>query len=146
MAKGTRVSALRQAKASNSGGSVSNGFNGEEHAVQVVFDDNTALRYRIKGTQMYVENWGSNISPFGNADSNTYDVPVNQAEILMNNAKNMGAKTIKLITPKELKDLDDKHAKQMAKNSQYDPSLGLLQGGMVAKKHRQRVIRNRRSN
>ena len=139
MAKGNRGG-----KRTGSSGSASNGFNGKEHAVEVKFDDGTTLLYRIKGTQMYLDNYGSNMSAFGNANSTLYDVPVNQAEILMNNAKTNGAKAT-LITPKQLKAFDDARAKSRA-NDNSDPSLGLFSTGAVAKKRRGTVIRLRRSN
>lgn len=138
MAKGNRGGK----RGGSSGGSATNGFNGQEHAVEVKFDDGTTFLYRIKGTQMYVDNYGSNISAFGNANNNTYDVPVNQAEILMNNAKNNGAKAT-LMTPKQLKSFDDNIKKQRA-NDNSDPSLGILSNGVVGKKYRQKVIRVRR--
>lgn len=129
--------------ASGVGGSVSNGFNGQEHAVEVKWDDGTAIRYRIKGTKMYEDHWGSNVSPVNIGKSELYDVPKNQAEKLLNRAKQNGA-TAKLITPNELKKIDSESAKRRA-NDKSDPSLGLFSNGMVAKKYRSTVIRNRRS-
>ena len=84
--------------------SLANGFNGQEHAVQVDWDDGTTFVYRIKGTQMYKEASYSNKSILG-GDNELYDVPVNQAEIIVNNAKNNGVKA-KVFTPEELKKRD----------------------------------------
>jgi hypothetical protein len=92
---------------------VKNGFNGKEHAVQIKFDDGTTATYRIKGTKMYMEETGLAMSTMGN--NSLIDVPVNQAEKLMNNAKKNGVKA-KLITPSMLKkqDADRKKAREEA--------------------------------
>lgn len=110
MAKGARGGKRSAVDSSDAGGSLNNGFNGQEHAVTVEFGDGQTLTYRIKGTQMYRENSGSNMMLFG-GDNTTYDVPVNQAEILMNNARKNGYKAT-LLNPKELKKRDDDIAKK----------------------------------
>lgn len=98
---------------------VKNGFNGKEHAVQVEFDDGTTMTYRIKGTKMYSRETSLAMSVMGGNDF--IDVPVNQAEKIMNNAKKNGAKA-KLITPSMLKkqDADRKKAREEAEKK-YNP-------------------------